>query len=190
MRDGKLQNIHNSMVLVGDLVQIQEGMDISADGLVLQASELTCDESAMTGETEPLKKNTLSVCIKKRDELIQEGLKEKSNEHSVPSCILLSGSKVLQGEGWFLVIVVGPNSCLGKIEGKLQQDIESTPLQRKLEHLARGIGKFGLYSAIIIFAVLIIRFSILRIRKDNFYSEHLNDLLSFFMISVKISSKN
>jgi P-type E1-E2 ATPase len=52
-----------SEVLVGDIMLIFEGMEIPADGLVLESSELTTDESAMTGETDPIKKNLLSYCI-------------------------------------------------------------------------------------------------------------------------------
>lgn len=54
-------------VLVGDVVLVFEGMEIPADGLVLEASDLTADESAMTGETDPIKKNILSFCIEKRN---------------------------------------------------------------------------------------------------------------------------
>jgi P-type E1-E2 ATPase len=54
-------------VLVGDVVLVFEGMEIPADGLVLEASDLTADESAMTGETDPIKKNILSYCIEKRN---------------------------------------------------------------------------------------------------------------------------
>lgn len=52
-----------SEVLVGDIMLIFEGMEIPADGLIIEASELTTDESAMTGETDPIKKNLLSDCI-------------------------------------------------------------------------------------------------------------------------------
>lgn len=120
---------------MGDVVQINEGMDIPADGYVISAADLLCDESSMTGETEPMKKNTLANCIKKRNELIHEDLQDKAGYHAVPSPFLLSGSRVLQGEGLFIVIVVGPRSCLGRIQAKLEQETESTPLQQKLENL-------------------------------------------------------
>lgn len=51
IRDGRPKNIHISFVLVGDIVILNEGMKIPADGICLDASELTTDESAMTGET-------------------------------------------------------------------------------------------------------------------------------------------
>ncbi len=76
---------------------------------------------------------------------------------------MMSGTKVLTGEGKMIVLVVGPQSCIGKIREKLEQDEpEPTPLQAKLEKLAGDIGKFGLYSAIIIIIVLLIRFSIIK----------------------------
>lgn len=67
VRNGKKCDIHMSEVLVGDVVQIFEGMEIPADGFVLEASDLTADESAMTGETDPIKKNVLSECVNKRN---------------------------------------------------------------------------------------------------------------------------
>lgn len=59
--------------MVGDVVLIFEGMEIPADGFVLEASDLTSDESAMTGETDPIKKNVLSACIERRNQLKEEG---------------------------------------------------------------------------------------------------------------------
>lgn len=50
-RNGQRVTLHMSKVLVGDVVELAEGMEIPADGLVLEASELSTDESAMTGET-------------------------------------------------------------------------------------------------------------------------------------------
>ena len=54
-----------SKVLVGDLVVLSEGMQIPSDGIVIEASELNTDESAMTGETESMKKDTLENCVLK-----------------------------------------------------------------------------------------------------------------------------
>lgn len=60
-----------------------------------------------------------------------------------------------------LVTVVGDFSCAGKISALLRtQELAATPLQQKLEAIARDIGFFGLYSAILIFVVLVIRFAI------------------------------
>jgi magnesium-transporting ATPase (P-type) len=73
----------------------------------------------------------------------------------------LSGTKVLSGEGKMIVLVVGELSCIGKIRALLEtEEAQPTPLQQKLEVLATDIGKFGLYSAIIIVGVLLVRFAI------------------------------
>lgn len=162
-------------------------MQVPADGLIIESSEVECDESAMTGETEPVIKNTLSECIQKRSEFLAQNPDgpSKDNHHEIPSPIIYSGSRVLQGEGRFLVLVVGAKSCLGKIQEKLQTETESTPLQEKLEHLARGIGKFGLISAILIFLVMMIRFAAERIEKDNFHKEtHWKEMIDYVLISV------
>ncbi len=94
IRGGKVINLHHSLVLVGDLVQIYEGMEIPADGYVIEAAEITIDESAMTGEADPIKKNVLAESIKRRDQIIKEGNKIIDN-HDIFSPILLSGTRVL-----------------------------------------------------------------------------------------------
>lgn len=51
---------------MGDIVKIIEGMDMVSDGIMLEASDVTTDESAMTGETDPMKKSTLAQCEEKQ----------------------------------------------------------------------------------------------------------------------------
>ena len=174
--------------MVGDVIQIFEGTEIPADGLVIASSELMTDESAMTGETDPLKKNTISQCIQKRNEIQSEGAEKEADHHSVPSPVLLSGTKVISGEGFFLVIVVGDSSSVGKIGALLRNDEnETTPLQQKLEAIARDIGLFGLVSAILIVAVLLIRFAAERISESEWnHSEHWGEMLRFFIIGITV----
>ncbi len=60
-----------------------------------------------------------------------------------------------------MVMVVGDQSCLGKIRALLEQEeAQATPLQMKLEKIAEDIGKFGLISAVVILVILLIRFAI------------------------------
>jgi len=73
----------------------------------------------MTGETLPIKKEILIKCINSRNIVISEGGKEQASAHEVSSPIMMSGSKVLQGEGKMLVIAVGKLSALGKIQSLL-----------------------------------------------------------------------
>jgi magnesium-transporting ATPase (P-type) len=107
----------------------------------------------------PIKKETLIKCINQRNMIIQEGAKETAGAHDVASPVLLSGSRILSGEGKMIVIAVGNLSAIGKIQHLLESGEEqATPLQQKLEQIAEDIGKFGLISAIVILLVLIIRF--------------------------------
>jgi magnesium-transporting ATPase (P-type) len=88
--------------------------------------------------------------------LLKEGI-DKISHHAIPSVVIMAGTKVLSGSGKMVVINVGPNSSIGKIKAILVSEDEMTPLQMKLEKIARDIGIFGLIAAIIIFVVLIIR---------------------------------
>lgn len=62
--------MHQDDLLVGDVVQLAEGMEIPADGFLIESNEITTDESAMTGETDPIHKNTFDKCQRKQEEII------------------------------------------------------------------------------------------------------------------------
>lgn len=100
----------------------------------------------------------------------------------------MSGTKVLSGEGKMIVLVVGKFSCIGKIRALLEKDEpEPTPLQSKLQKLAGDIGKFGLYSAIVIIIVLLIRFAILKgVSREWNTGKDINKLLSFLIIGITV----
>ena len=85
-------------------------------------------------------------------------------------------------------IVIGKDSCKGKIEEKLKSDEDSaTPLQEKLEKIAEDIGKFGLYSGVGIICALLIRFIIERIIEKEFdKSKHIEEIIHFFLVAVAI----
>lgn len=87
-----------------------------------------------------------------------------------------------------LVIVVGDLSCNGKIRASLNQDeISATPLQMKLEKIAEDIGKFGLYSAILILVILLVRFAIEKgISREWETQKDLPELLNFFILAITV----
>lgn len=118
-RNGIMLEIHQDFLLVGDVVILNEGMEVPADGILIEASQVTTDESAMTGESDPIKKNTLAICLKKKQHLEQQGEKNIADKHEVPSPIIMSGTKVLTGEGKMVVLAVGQASCIGKIRALL-----------------------------------------------------------------------
>jgi magnesium-transporting ATPase (P-type) len=138
MRQGKEISLHFDDIVVGDVVQIKQGMEVPVDGIVLRSSGVLTNESAMTGESREMKKEPLEVCKQRREEQSGDfdfpttqatgGDKERSHR-DLPSPILLSGTQITTGEGWFLVLVVGRSSCAGKIRAKLELDSdEMTPL--------------------------------------------------------------
>lgn len=149
--------------MVGDILKIRAGMNIPVDGIIIRSSGVQANEAAMTGESDELKKDSLDNCKIRQQEKDAEYEYLKSNAknpHDLPSPLLLSGTQVATGEGWFICIVVGKNSCVGKILGKLEQSIETTPLQMKLEKIATDIGKLGMYCALLTIHVLFLRFFI------------------------------
>eukprot|EP01017_Pseudomicrothorax_dubius_P024496 TRINITY_DN2602_c0_g4_i1.p1 TRINITY_DN2602_c0_g4~~TRINITY_DN2602_c0_g4_i1.p1 ORF type:complete len:1110 (-),score=290.43 TRINITY_DN2602_c0_g4_i1:194-3523(-) len=187
LRDGQVIQLLADDLVVGDVVKIYEGMDIPADGYILEAHEITTDESAMTGETDPIKKATFHACVEKRNHVRAEGNTNTAGHHACPSPIIFSGTKILQGEGLFVVIVVGELSCVGRIEEKLHQEAEATPLQQKLETIAGDIGKLGLRCSILTLAILLIRFLIERATHDwDWKSAYLAELLKFFIIAITV----
>jgi magnesium-transporting ATPase (P-type) len=162
-REGEVREINIDDLKVGDIARIKTGMNIPVDAILLPPSSgVTSDESAMTGESIELKKDTMELTLVRKDEHEadeKEGDQANRDSHTLPSPLLLSGTQIQTGEGWFLVIVVGKNSCVGKIRDKLEQGgAEMTPLQEKLEAIATDIGKLGMVSAYITVMVLFLRF--------------------------------
>jgi magnesium-transporting ATPase (P-type) len=133
-------------------------MGIPVDAIVLKASGVQVDESAMTGESDHLPRDTFASCMEKK-RIHEEGAKsQEKHHHDVPSCVLLSGTNITTGEGLFLVIVVGEESCEGKIQASLgDAKEEKTPLQEMLNIIATDIGKLGMFCAILIFHALVLR---------------------------------
>jgi len=100
----------------------------------------------------------------------------------------MGGTRILTGEGLFMAIVVGDSSTSGKIEALLRSSEPTlTPLQHKLEAIARDIGKFGLIGASLIVFVLFLRFAIERAVKKNWDTyEHLGEMLRFLIIGITV----
>lgn len=93
----------------------------------------------------------------------------------------------MTGEGKFIILVVGENSCVGRIKALLSQaEPEATPLQEKLEKIARDIGKLGLVSGILVVSILCLRFLIDRTTTGEWdKSKHWKELLDYFILGVK-----
>jgi len=74
----------------------------------------------MTGETEPMKKDIILKCVHFRNTIIADGGRNYASAHEVPSPIMLSGTRVLSGDGKMVIIAVGKYSAIGKIQNLLE----------------------------------------------------------------------
>ena len=132
-RDGFEKNISVYDVVVGDLVRLESGAALACDGLLVSGSDVTVDESALTGESMPASKGV-----------------------GAGDDALLSGSTLLaEGEGVMLVTAVGTASRVGALVKSLEdEESTETHLQQQLTHLAGQIGNMGTAAGVITFAVL------------------------------------
>jgi len=150
IRSGKSQQISIFDVLVGDVVLIEPGDVLPADGIFIDGYNVKCDESSVTGESDHVRKHPA-------DEVFRAIQSHESPGHNMDPFII-SGSKVVEGVGTFLVTATGVNSYHGKTLASLQVEHDVTPLQVRLEKLAKQITKVGVVLALIMFVVLFIRF--------------------------------
>lgn len=92
MRSGKRSTIHPEDIVVGDLVILKSGMEVQGDGILVEANMVESDESSMTGESEPQRKDIFRRCmIEMEREIDKQGL---PNHQAVSSPVLLAGSTV------------------------------------------------------------------------------------------------
>jgi Ca2+-transporting ATPase len=138
-------------VLVGDVLHLEPGDMIPADGIFIQGHNLKCDESSATGESDQMKKTPAAEVY----ERLWNGM---ANNRLDP--FIISGSKVLEGVGTFLVTSTGVNSSHGKLMMALDEEVQPTPLQVKLGKIADAIAYLGGGAALLLFSVLFIRFCV------------------------------
>lgn len=178
LRDGQQQQIEIEELLAGDMLFIQPGDVAPVDGVVVQATDIECDESSVTGESDTMKKVS-----------IDEALDPKSGPKA-KDCFIISGSKVLGGTGKYLVTGVGTHSMWGRTMASLHTGVEVTPLQEKLNRIADGIAKFGAWSALILFVVLFIKWLVQITGNGSLAGEPSsvkgNKFMDIFIVSITI----
>lgn len=150
VRSGRSLMISVHDVLAGDVLHLEPGDVVPADGIFISGHNVRCDESSATGESDQLKKTAGEQVLR----LMQQGCARPRDMDP----FIISGSKVLEGVGTYLVTSVGVNSSYGKILIAMRQDMEATPLQKKLDGLASAIAKLGSAAAALLFFVLLFRF--------------------------------
>ncbi|HKB01299.1 MAG TPA: calcium-translocating P-type ATPase, PMCA-type [Gemmataceae bacterium] len=168
LRAGEVRTVPLEGVVVGDLVVLEMGDELPADGRIVKATELQIDQSLLTGESEPVRK------VPRPEEDPADGPDE-------PGCVY-RGAQVVDGAGEMVVTEVGDLTMIGQIARRLSADTpdedeptpaagderarvkqkltiskEQTPLQQKLTVLAGMISRVGYAAAVAIFAALLIR---------------------------------
>ncbi len=137
IRDGRLSEIHVSEVVVGDIVFLQAGDKIPADG-VIASGEIKVDQAALNGETEEAEKTAPS------------GGETYDIKDLLNRFYAYRGTVVCGGEAHMEVKVVGDKTLFGELALEVQEDTRETPLQVKLGKLANQISTFGYIGAIAI----------------------------------------
>jgi Ca2+-transporting ATPase len=138
VRNGQAFKIPAREIVIGDTVLINEGDRIPADGTLIQGTNLSVDESMLTGESIPVLKDTLA----------NQGSSE-----------VFSGTLVVQGSGKLMVNAIGIHTAFGKIGKSIQQIVqEPTRLQKEMKVLIRNLFILGgLLSVLVVFAFYLTR---------------------------------
>ncbi len=148
IRSGNSMEISVYDVLVGDVMHLEPGDMVPVDGILIEGHSIKCDESSATGESDLLKKQSGREVFK----TIETGGDIRKLDP-----FILSGSKMAEGTGTFMVTAVGVNSTFGKTMMSLREEADATPLQQKLNVLAEYIAKLGGGAALVLFVVLFIK---------------------------------
>ena len=129
MRDGRLQEIPRREIVVGDIVIVETGDEVPADGKLLEATDLQVDESSLTGE----------LLTNKEPHPLQRDGKE-----AYPKDLLLRSSMVMAGRGCYQVTAVGDETEIGHVARQATEITGvKTPLNIQLDRLAKLISKVG-----------------------------------------------
>ncbi len=141
IRDGKESVIDASQLVPGDIIRLEAGDFIPADGRLLRSVSLKCEESALTGESVPSEKDAEAAVEEKAP------LGDRSN-------MVFSGCSVTYGTALAVVTATGMDTEMGKIANLLDNESDSqTPLQQKLAQLGKYLGILALAACAIIFVV-------------------------------------
>lgn len=149
VRSGKTVEMSVYDIMAGDVVHLEPGDLVPADGVLIEGFNVECDESQATGESDLIRKRPA-------DDVFRAIEKHETLKKMDP--LIQSGARITEGVGTYLVTSTGVNSSYGKILMSLNDDPEMTPLQHKLNVIAIWIAKVGTAAALLLFLVLFIKF--------------------------------
>lgn len=167
-RNGKVMEIPRHDVVVGDVVLVEVGDEVPADGELIVCNDLQINESALTGE--PVAEKSL----------------ESGGDGAYPRNIILRSTMVMNGRGEFVVTAVGDVTEIGKVAKKsTEQTSVETPLNMQLDKLAKMISKVGSVVSVAAFFIFLIHDILTNPAwggKDYFYMAEI--VLKYFMMAV------
>ena len=169
IRDGKQQVVRSDELVPGDIVVLEAGDAVPADGRIIENASLKIEEAALTGESVPVNKMIDALNLSGGKDEVPLG--DRKN-----MCYM--GSTVVYGRGKAVITETGMATEMGKIANALAQtQEEQTPLQRKLDQLGKTLSYLVLGICVFIFAFNLIM-------KGNY---SLNGVLSTFMVAVSLA---
>ena len=172
VRDGEMTEVPRRDVVVGDLVYVENGETVPADGKLVKAVSLKINESTLTGEPE---------VDKTTDERFFDA------EATYPSDALLRGTTVVDGYGEMIVEAVGDRTEAGRVtEQSSIASEEPTPLYKQLTRLSRMIGKIGIAVSIAIFVAMLAKAYLGGELSTGDWVQTSKELLRIFMVSVAL----
>ena len=151
-RENKILKVDARELTIGDIVLLEEGNKVPADLILIESHDLKIDESSLTGESLPVKKNCKYSNIENFDEKIGN-IKEYSRDDEIHEKLAYMDSNVVSGRGTAVVIDVGMNTSIGKIATLLQEKEEETPLSKKVDRLGKMIGAIAIVVCIGVFFI-------------------------------------
>ena len=169
-RNGKVMEIPRHDVVVGDVVLVEVGDEVPADGELIVCNDLQINESTLTGE--PVTEKSL----------------EGGGDGAYPRNIILRSTMVMNGRGEFVVTAVGDATEIGKVAKKsTEQTSVETPLHMQLDKLAKMISKVGSVVSVAAFFIFLIHDILTNPAwggKDYFYMAEI--VLKYFMMAVTL----
>ena len=169
-RNGKVMEIPRHDVVVGDVVLVEVGDEVPADGELIVCNDLQINESALTGE--PVAEKSL----------------EGGGDGTYPRNVILRSTMVMNGRGEFVVTAVGDATEIGKVAKKsTEQTSVETPLHMQLDKLAKMISKVGSVVSVAAFFIFLIHDILTNPAwggKDYFYMAEI--VLKYFMMAVTL----
>ena len=148
LRDGRIEQVKSEELVVGDVVLLEAGDAVPADGRIIECASMKIEEAALTGESVPVTKTT---------DVLYAG-EEKDVPLGDRKNMVYMGSTVVYGRGAAVICAIGMDTEMGKIADALAQAQEGkTPLQIKLTQLSKILTVLVLAICVIIFAVSLLR---------------------------------